>query len=405
MREPRTALVRFRWLSLALCGAIALLAAPARADARDFIVQDDAAIMNPATRSIALDRMVELGATHVRVFVQHERTNPDVRYDVFIGYGRRPAPVDYIPAFRDIAARGLRVYANLSWYGQDDPARLAEWAGVMIAALAEYVDTWAIMNEPDLTMFEDPCTPTEVRAAIIRKHITTRRVKRYLHLRRAYRTMRGRLVRPGVRYRRSVRMGRSDPRGRRKKFVHYTRSEGGLYVRRTRYRVVTGTRLEPISAEHACLLISRGQKYSKIVAAMVPVVRRHDPTARVVGGELSPVAGVSTLIKAVDWTPVDAISVHPYPGHDKDFAIYNIEAIKRMLPKPVLVSEFGIRPGPDQVSELVRTWQLTAAAGLAPAQYTLYGSHGGWDTSILDDHTMRTSPAFEAIRRMRQEHP
>lgn len=396
--------MRFERRSIALAIAIALLAA-APAHARDFIVQDDGAIMNPATRAIALDRMVELGATHVRVFVQHERTNPDVRYDVFIGYGRRPAAVDYVPAFRDIVARGLHVYANLSWYGQDDPAQLAEWAGGMIAALGEYVDTWAIMNEPDLTLFEDPCTPTEVRAAITHQHITTRRVKRYVHLRRAYRTKRGRLVRPGVRYERLVRMGRKDPRGRRKKLVRYTRSHRGLYVRRTRYRVVTGTRLEPISAEHACLVISRGEKYSKIVAAMAPVVRRHDPTARVVGGELSPVGGVSTLIKAVDWTPVDAISVHPYPGHDKDFAIYNIEAIKQMLPKPVVVSEFGIRPGPDQVGDLMKIWKLTAAAGLAPAQYTLYGSHGGWDTSILDDFRMRTSPAFEAIRRMRQKHP
>lgn len=376
------------------------------AGAADFIVQDDPAIMDDSTRAATLDRMVEIGATHVRVMVQHERTNPDARFDVFIGRGARPALATYIPAFRDIVARGLRVYANLSWYGEGDPAAIARWARRAAAVLGPYVDTWSILNEPDITLPDEPCTPAQARAAVARRVVEIRRVRRNIHLRRVFRNRNGRrLVRRGARYRKVVRLGRKNPRGERRKLVRFKRHRRGTHVRRIRITVVSGTVLEPISVQTACTQITRADTYSRILAAVAPAIDAHDPTARKVAGELSPCPGASTMAAAVDWSPVDAIAIHPYFGHDKDFGMDNIKGIQRSLPKPTVISEFGVHPGPWQVSELKRAWQLAAEAGLTPAQYTLYGygSHGGWNTSVLPDHAALTSPAYEAIRRMRRE--
>ena len=96
-------------------------------------------------------------------------------------------------------------------------------------------------------------------------------------------------------------------------------------------RVVTGTRLEPIRAEHACPLISTRREVLEDRRVDGACGSALDPSARG-WGATSAGRGVSILDEAVDWTPVDAISLASVSGARPDFAIYNIEAIERMLP-------------------------------------------------------------------------
>lgn len=383
-----------RPIALVLLWAVVLaFGAAAPAHALDFIVQDEAAIGGDARlREATLDRMVELGATDVRVFVQHEHHSRG--HANFVAMGRQRALRAYGPIFEAIRARGLRVYANLSWYGESDPRRIAAWAAEAAAALAPFVDTWSILNEPDLNLMPGDCTPTQQHRMVTTGAVKTHRVKRYQFIRVSPRSNAG-----GMRYRRVVRVFKVARKHKRvTRYISTTRKRG-RYIRRPFFHTLAGMAEEPISIELACKKATAGQAYTRILEATAPVLRGADPSARIVGGELSPTPGAHDFAHQLDWSHVDVAAIHPYFGHP--FSIEGVGSKDLGLPRRVLVSEFGVqRWEPDRIALIRRAWKLAASSELeAMAQYMIWHAtiDRGWDTGLIAPGST-TDAAFKAVK-------
>jgi len=382
-----------RLVKLAGVTAAVMLAGAAPAAALDVIVQDDPGVMDPQRREQTLARMTDLGATHVRVFVQHKRTGPP---DHFLGAGEQPSLAAYADAFAAIRAAGLEVYANVSWYGEGNPDRIAGWAGQAAQRLSPLVDSWAILNEPDLSLPIADCTPQRVAQILRTKDVEQQRVHRYRYRRVGRHTK-------GVRYRRTVRLGTHNGKGQRKRIVRYVRHRKGRYFRRSTYRTIARVRPGdvPVSLKRACERVSAAAAYTAILRAAAPAIRSADPDSLIVGGEISPVAGNGTFADAVDWQPVDAVSIHPYIGHGGEFDVERLDDVTRRFSQPVIASEFGVHPSPDQAKVLERSWRLARSSDVrGMAQYMLFRAEhpGGWDTGLLPVGA-QTSAAYEAVRR------
>ena len=155
-----------------------------------------------------------------------------------------------------------------------------------VAALGPYVDTWSILNEPDLNLMAGDCTPTQQDRMLTTRAVKTHRVKRYQFIRVTPRSKA-----TGVRYRRVVRVVRVA--GKHKRVARYisTARKRGRYVRRAFFYTRAGMPEEPISIEFACEKATAGQTYTRILAATAPVLRAADPTARIVGWRAQPLPG------------------------------------------------------------------------------------------------------------------
>lgn len=379
-----------------LWAALVAVSAAAPAHALGFIAQDEAGIGGDARlREATLDRMVELGATDVRVFVQHAHRSRG--HANFVATGRQRPLKDYGPIFASIRARGLRVYANLSWYGESDPRRIAAWAAEAAAALAPHVDTWSILNEPDLSLMAGDCTPAQHHRMVTTGAVKTHRVKRYEFVRVSPRSNA-----KGLRYRRVVRVFKIADK--HKRVVRYisTARKRGRYIRRPFFHTLAGMPEEPITIALACQKATAGQAYTRILEATTPVLRAADPSARIVGGELSPTPGAYDFAHQVDWSHVDVAAIHPYFGHA--FSIENVGHEDLGLPRRVLVSEFGVQTWePDRIGLIRRAWKLAASSELeAMAQYMIWHAtiDYGWDTGLIAPGRT-TGAAFEAVKQSR----
>jgi hypothetical protein len=279
---------------------------------------------------------------------------------------------------------GSKVQMTLVWYGQSDPDALKDWMSAVARHFAGRVMRFSILNEPDLTLYEeDACTPQEINKMVTQGILKPERIRKIVYKRLSRKQL---LHFHGRRYRV---LKRRSSTGRHK--TAYKRSKKGRYRRTIRWvTVVHASSISYteryVSIGTGCRRVKQGLKYRSIVQKVAPAIRNATPRGtQVEAGETSPVAGVLLFIGAAveGGLPVDGWLHHPYYGNEG--GIENCSAVAKAASMPLGFSEFGFSTEwPNRANALRRAWQQAEDCKVFEmAQYGLNKpSRNRWNTSL-----------------------
>lgn len=375
-QENQTPMRIPRYLLAALA---AFMLSPASANASmTFGIQDDwnLALTGSAGTSLELARADTIHARSVRLSVSD---------------GRWPYNAsDYLRAARAAHDRGLQVLVTLTaWQTHPTAAQWQTFTANVVSQLAPYVDAWSPMNEPNIEEFRaDQSTLCHIVAATHRSRVAVpswdtrrhRRVVRYVRSRHGHwkrRHHRWFHVKHGH-YRRVVK--------------HQTRRARRIKVTRYEWRTQTTHWLD-------CHHQSRGEAYGAVYRAVSPIIRRLDPTALLVAGDLAPSADGIAFMRDASPLDADVFGVHPYYWHDpagmcstdvtRLCAIEPVVAWARSQGLPTWATEWGLRPNAPS-SWWAEALNRMREAGIRRAFIYDTNSPGHWDTRM-------TEPALSAV--------
>ncbi len=350
---------------------VLLVAAPARAK-MDIGMSDDLTVVNGFhDRALALRQFKAMGGTHVRINIQHKRNRHYSQ--VTDASATQTALRSYDAAVDAVRAAGLTPQMTLIWRGITDPARLADWMGNVAAHFDGRVRRFSILNEPDLVL------PAHGAC------------------------------------------GRAGER----RFLRSHASE--TFVFAGHLRAVDVTRPHGIPLHLGCLRAARGRAYRRIVRWAAPAIRDGAPGAQVLAGETSGTIGLAWFVRAARprRMHVAGWAHHPFqlrdltPGRPaQNWGIGNLPRIKRLIGKPLYLTEFGY-PHPhssmdrrvtgrrlsqkDVARALPNAWRVARRAHVREMlQYQWFVKPPFrtefWETALLDKDNGHLTPAYRALR-------
>jgi hypothetical protein len=337
---------------LLLIVVLALALTPAGAQARTVLgYQSDTQLCTDTTHT--LDEMAGPANGHwLRLMVQPDR--PDLQ-DC------------YLRAVQEAHARRLGVFVTLMRWrglsGAEKPGVTSqEWATVAAhyaRLLGPWVDAWSPLNEPNHRAFVpavQKLCKTQTVTTSTAKLVKVIRFKRARHGK--YRRSHHRYVRADRRF-----------HGRRYRRVAFWKSN---------LVSVTG-------AYHHCQAEAAGAAYRRVFDAAVPQIRRYDPSAKIVVGDLAPTTDRAFMnaFYAQNRAPVraDALGLHYADATWKpwyDFA--------RAHGLAVWATEWATRPGSGKPQNGLTAGltQMSALGAQVTIFYELYGRPGAyWNTGLL----------------------
>jgi hypothetical protein len=360
-------------------------AGPAPADMQLGLQNDDRLVLAGETGGLRyLKRVDRVGASWVRVMV------PDTRWNAGQAH-------EYVRAVQQAHADGKRVMATLlAWETTPTPRQWEIYARDVVGQMAPYVDAWSPMNEPNLGLMR---AASPIHCEVVTGGQVTPVEKTVQRIARAQRRW-GR-----------VRRGRGTHL--RRKHGGFRRAHGKREQRRARWRRVTRRQRGSVRTtvlvggpeeRQDCRIAAWGVAYRAVYDEVAAVIRRADPGAKLVVGDLAPNAANEDFMAAFYGVgpPAirpDALGVHPYYwGHPSDVAgdgRFGLAAIERTRDwaarhdVALWVTEFGYRP------EHPTAWWLHALdrmQGAGTRVAVLYDTRSqAWDTMLRE-------PALDAVR-------
>ena len=403
------------WAGVAMIiASLALLAPGAQAASSLGVADDGVFVYQRQNRSLALDRVKALGATHIRVMIKHRSGQSNGTSDRTVNSLDVPIQ-QYEDALRAITSAGLTPQVTLSWNGEDDPGEIAAWSGAMTLRLGAYVTLWSVLSEPDLNLrvTSRECNESAVRALVksgqIKTIVKVVRVKKY-------RRTRVTIVRNGKRLRvwkRLYWIKKIKVLHKGKVRVVKVKRRRYKWVKRKRtFAVTLGGTNGLLTLQEACQSIVRGRKYQPIFASSAAAIHIADPGSQVWAGETSAHLGLDLFVGAAGRLNADCWAHHPYEW--AAWGASRVGTLSSLAGMPVCVTEFGY-PRPGTVFAWLKyqwSWsteqellgidwsvrQFVQAGVRYMVWYQLYpGPVGQWDTALLHDETS-LAPAYLQLR-------